>query len=84
MISAKRFQALARVSVAVLMGMTLGACGVSSFPAPAAQTPDSAARPSGVADTGSVVPEIVVTATRLPGPRVAEETSSRPPVKRRS
>ena len=83
MITGKRIHALARTSVAVLIAIALGACSAGTYPAANAQTPDPATRPSSSADSGSILPEIVVTATRLPSPRVADESSSRMPAKRR-
>ena len=80
----KRVPALASLVLAALIGMALGACSAGTYSAAGVQTPDSAARPADTADSGPVLPEIVVTATRLPPPRVAEDTSSRPQVKRRS
>jgi hypothetical protein len=82
MIHRKRIHALARTSVAVFIGVALGACSASTYPAPTAQTPNPSTRQSDTADSGSVLPEVLVTAPRLSSPRVAEETSSRPPAKR--
>lgn len=79
----KRIPALAHTVLAVLIGMALGACSASTYSAAGVQTPDPATRPPATADSGLALPEIVVTATRLPPPRVAEQTSSRPPAKRR-
>lgn len=79
----KRIAALAHMVLAMLIGMALGACSAGTYSAAGVQTPDSATRPSETADSGLALPEIVVTATRLPPPRVAEQTSSRPPAKRR-
>ena len=78
----KRIPALAHTVLALLIGMAVGACSASAYSAAGVQAPDSATRPSDTADSGLALPEIVVTATRLPPPRVAEQTSSRPPAKR--
>ena len=83
MIHRKRIHALACTSVAVLIGVALGACSASTYPAPTAQSPVSPTRQSASAASGSVLPEVVVTASRLSAPRVAAETLSRPPAKRR-
>ena len=82
MIHRKRIRALARSSVAVLITAALGACSASTYPAPPAQTPSTPPRQSDTADSGSVLPEVVVTAPRLNSRRVAEQTASRPPAKR--
>jgi hypothetical protein len=79
----KRIHALARTSVAVFVAVALGACSASTYPAPTAQSPVSPTRQSDAADSGSVLPEVVVTASRLSSPRVAADTLSRPPAKRR-
>jgi hypothetical protein len=73
---------LARTSVVVSVAIALGACSASTYPAPTAQTPTFPTRQSDTADSGSVLPEIIVTAPRLSSPPVAEDTSSRPPAKR--
>ena len=83
MIHRKRIHALARSSVAVFITAALGACSASTYPAPTAQSPVSPTRQSASAASGSVLPEVVVTASRLSAPRVAAETLSRPPAKRR-
>ena len=83
MVQRKRIQSLARISVAPLIGVVLGACSAGSCPAPTAHTPDRPTRDSDGADSGSVLPEIVVTAPRLSSPRVVEENSSPRPAKRR-
>jgi hypothetical protein len=82
MIHRKRIHALTRTSVAVFIAVALGACSASTYPAPTARTPSPPTRQSDTADSGSVLPEVVVTASRLKSRRVAEETSSRPPAKR--
>ena len=82
MIYRKRIRALARSSVALFIGIALGACSASTFPAATAQTPNPPTRQSDTADSGSLLPEVIVTAARLSSPRVAEGTSSRPPAKR--
>ena len=79
----KRIPALAHIALALSIGMAFGACGAGTYTATSVQTHDSETRPLDTADSASVLPEIVVTATRLPSPRVAEQTSARPPVKRR-
>jgi hypothetical protein len=79
----KRIPALAHMVLAMSIGMALAACSSDTYSATRVQAPDSATRPSQTADSGLALPEIVVTATRLPPPRVAEQTSSRPPAKRR-
>jgi hypothetical protein len=83
MVQGKRIQALAGASVAVFIGGALGACSPSSYPAPSAQTPDTPTRQSDAAEFRSVLPEVVVSASRLSSPRVAKETSSQRPTKRR-
>ena len=83
MVHRKRIQSLARASVALLIGVVLGACSAGSCPAPTAHTPDPPTRHFDDADSGSVLPEIVVTAPRLSSPRVVEENSSQRPAKRR-
>ena len=65
MIHRKRIRALARMSVAVFIAAALGACSASTYPAPAPQRPVSPTRQSDNAASGSVLPEIVVTASRL-------------------
>ena len=40
MIHRKRIPALARTSVAVFIGIALGACSASTYPAPTGQTSD--------------------------------------------
>ena len=81
MIHRKRIRALARSSVAVFITAALAACSASTYPAPTAQSPVSPTRQSASAASGSVLPEVVVTASRLSAPRVAAETRSRPPAK---
>jgi hypothetical protein len=83
MIQRKRIRALARTSVAVFIAAALGACSASTYPAPTAQSPVSSTRQSDAADSGSVLPEVVVTASRLSSPRVAADTWARPPARRR-
>ena len=83
MIHRKRIRALARSSVAVFITAALDACSASTYPAPTAQSPVSPTRQSASAASGSVLPEVVVTASRLSAPRVAAETLSRAPAKRR-
>jgi hypothetical protein len=82
MITRKRIHALARTSVVLLIAGALGACSASTYSAAGVETPDTAARPPDTSVSGSDLPEIIVTATRLPSPRVAEQTSLRPPAKR--
>jgi hypothetical protein len=84
MMTGKRIYALARTPVAMSIAIALGACSASTYPAVSVATPDSATRPSNTDDSGSALPEIVITATRLTSPRVAKETSLRPPAKRGS
>lgn len=79
----KHVPALAHLALAMLIGVALGACSASTHSTPGVQTPDTATGPSDAADAGLALPEIVVTATRLPPPRMADQTSSRPPAKRR-
>jgi hypothetical protein len=74
---------LVLAALAMLIGMALGACSAGSYSAASVQTPDSATRPSATGDSGSAIPEIVVTASRLTSPRVAEQSSPLPPAKRR-
>ena len=83
MIHRKRIRALARSSVAVFITAALAACSASTYPVPTAQSPVSPTRPSDSAASESVLPEVVVTASRLSSPRVAAETWPRPPAKRR-
>jgi hypothetical protein len=83
MIHRKRIRALARTSVAVFIAAALGACSASTYPAPTAQSPVAPTRQSDTRDSGSILPEVVVTASRLSSPRVAAESLSRPPAKRR-
>lgn len=83
MFQEKRTPVLAHMVLAMLIGVTLAACGAGTYSAAGVQTPDSTTRPSDAADSGLTLPEIVVTATRLPPPRVAEQTSSPAPAKRR-
>jgi transglutaminase/protease-like cytokinesis protein 3 len=83
MVQGKRIQVLAGASVVVFIGAALGACSPSSYPAPTAQTPDTPMRQSDAAEFRSVLPEVVVSASRLSSPRVAKETSSQRPTKRR-
>jgi len=83
MIHRKRIRALARTSGAAFIGVALAACSVSTSPGPTAQNPDPATRRSDVADPGSVLPEVVITAPRPSSARVAEETSSDRPLRRR-
>lgn len=83
MIHRKRIHAVARSLVAVFIGISLSACGsASTHPAPTAQTPAPPTRQSDAADTGSVLPEVVVSAPRWKSPRVAEEKSPRAAAKR--
>jgi hypothetical protein len=84
MIHRKRIHALARSSLAASIAIALGACSASTYPTPAAQIPNDPTPQSDTAAPGSMLPEVVVTAPRLRSPRVAEETSSRPPAKRGS
>ena len=83
MIHRKRIHALARSSLAAYIAIALAACSASTYPTPAARIPNDPTQQSDAADSGSVLPEVVVTAPRLRSPRVAEETS-RPPAKRGS
>jgi hypothetical protein len=83
MIHRKRIYALGRTSLAVFIGIALEACSASTHPAPIAQTPDPPTRGEDAGDSGSVVPEVVVSAPRVSSPAMAEESSSRPPAKRR-
>jgi hypothetical protein len=83
MIHRKRIRVLARASVAVFIAVALGACGASTYPVPTAQSAVSPTRQADTADSGSVLPEVVVSASRLSSPRVAAETLSRSPAKRR-
>jgi hypothetical protein len=83
MIHRKRIRALARTSVAMIIAAALGACSASTYPAPSAQSPVSLTRQSDTRDSGSILPEVVVSASRLSSPRVAAESLSRPPAKRR-
>jgi hypothetical protein len=83
MIKGKRIHALARTSAAVLIATALGACGAGTHSAASTQTSDATAAQSNGAAPLPALPEIVVTATRLAPPRVAAETSSRIPAKRR-
>jgi hypothetical protein len=83
MIHRKRIRALAPTSVAVFIAAALGACSASTYPAPTAQSPVPPTRQSDTRDSGSILPEVVVTASRLSSPRVAAESLSRPPAKRR-
>ena len=80
MIHRKRIQALTSASLAVFVAMTVVACSGSTHPASDA---DIRQGQSDAAYSGSVLPEVVVTATRLSSPRMAKEASSRPPAKRR-
>ena len=82
MITGKRIHTLARTLAAMLLAIALAACSESMHPAASVQTLDSATPSSNAADPGTGLAEIVVTATRLPSPRVAKETSLRPPAKR--
>ncbi|HKD52892.1 MAG TPA: hypothetical protein VKB72_01625 [Steroidobacteraceae bacterium] len=82
MIHGKRIQALTRASVAVFIGVALGACGVSTDPAPTAQTPIIHGQPD-AATSGPTLPEVVVSAPRPSAQRMAEDTGSRPSAKRR-
>jgi hypothetical protein len=84
MIQGKRIHALARTSLAGYVAIALVACSASTYPTPTAQTPNAPTRQSGAADSGSMLPEVVVSARRLPSPRIAEETWSRPPARRGS
>jgi hypothetical protein len=83
MIHRKRIRALACTSVAVFIAVALGACSGSTYPAPTAQSPVSPTRQSDPAASGSVLPEVVVSASRLSSPRVAADSLSRPAAKRR-
>jgi hypothetical protein len=84
MVQGKRIQALAAASVAVFIAAAaLGACSRSSYPAPTAQTRATPTQQSDSAEFPSVLPEVVVSASRLTSPRVAKETSSQRPTKRR-
>ena len=83
MIYRKQIQDLARTLVAAFIGVALGACSASTYPAPSARTADPPTRQSDARDSTSVLPEVVVSARRLSSPRVAAETLSRPPAKRR-
>jgi hypothetical protein len=82
MITGKRIHALARTPVAALIAIVLGACSASTNPAASVKTPDPATRPSNTDISGSELPEIVITATRLTSPRMAKETLSGAPAKR--
>jgi hypothetical protein len=89
MILRKRIHALARSSLAAYIAVAyiavaLGACSAGTYPTSTAQTPDPPTRQSGVADSGPILPEVVVSARRLPPPRIAKETWPRPPTKRGS
>jgi hypothetical protein len=84
MIHRKRIQVLARSSLAAYTAIALAACSASTYSTSTAQTASSPTRQSDAADSGSVLPEVVVSARRLPAPRVAEQTWARPPVKRGS
>jgi hypothetical protein len=82
MIHTKRIHAVARTLVAVFIGVALSACSASTQPVPTAQTPNPPTRQSDAVNSGSVLPEVVVSAPRLNSPRVAEETSPRAAAKR--
>jgi len=82
MIHGKRIQALAGAAVAVLIGGALGACSPGSYPAPTAQTPEAPTRQSDAARFRAVLPEVVVSASRLSSPRMATETASQRPTRR--
>jgi len=82
MLTGKRIHALARAPVAMLIAMALAACSASTPPAARVATPESAAQSANADDPGPALPEIVITATRLPSPRMAKETSLRSPAKR--
>jgi hypothetical protein len=79
-----RRSALVLAAAAMLIGMALAACSAGTYSAASVPTPDSASRAADTADAGAAVPEIVVTASRLTSPRVAEQTPARPPAKERS
>ena len=81
MIHRKRIHTLARTSLAIFIGIALGACTTNTPPAPTARTSDPSTRQADTADSGSVLPEVVVTGPRVSSPRIAEEPSSRPPAK---
>ena len=83
MIHRNRIRALARTSVAAFISLILAACSPSTTPTPTAQTPDPQTRVSDVAYRGSALPEVVINASRLPPPRVAQGMYSRPPAKHR-
>ena len=83
MIQGKRIQALVRTSVSAVIAVALAACSASTYPAPTTQTPDPPTRQSDAPDSRPMLPEVLVTAPRLNSARVAEETSSQPPAKRR-
>jgi len=83
MIHRKGTYTFARTAVAVFFAMALGACGASTYPAPTAQTPDPPTRRSDVSDSGSALPEVVITAPRWNSPSMAKESSSRPRAKQR-
>jgi hypothetical protein len=83
MIHRKRIPALARTSLAVLIGTALEACSAGTHPAPVAQASDPPTRGEASGDSASAVPEIVVSAPRMSSPAMAQENSSRPPAKRR-
>jgi hypothetical protein len=79
----KRIAARARTAIAVLIGIALAACSGGTYPGAGVQMSASATRASDSAASQPVLPEIVVTATRLTPPRVAEQTTPRPPAKQR-
>jgi hypothetical protein len=79
----KRSATFVHAAAAMLIGMVFSACSAGTHSAASVQIPDAAARPSDSVDSESALAEIVVTAGRLAPARVAEQTSSRPPVKRR-
>jgi hypothetical protein len=81
MIHRKRIRTLARTSFALFSAIALAACSTRTPPAPSSQTPDPSTRQSNTADSGSVLPEVVVTAPRASSPRVAKEPASRSPAK---
>ena len=76
MIHRKRIRALARSSVAVFITAALAACSASTYPAPTAQSPVSPTRQSASPASGAVLPEVVVSASRLSSARVAVDTLS--------
>ena len=79
----KRSAALVHATAAMLFAVVLSACSAGRYSAVSVQTPDAATRASDSADPAADLPEIVVTATRLPSPRMAEQTSPQLTPKRR-